>query len=259
MADQMEYLQALKDQMPEQNNPALKAAARTRAIQLQQAVGAAPAAPEAGPTTPAMAQQAGAGLAQQAGTAQVQAANISATQAGQIGQMGLNEQQSQLNTQVSGARQAAGQDVHQATLAQGRDELNQQTNNETQKIAWSIQSSKNQAEFQRKQQAASQAHQRNSQMTALLQSRIQNMIKEENAKGEQKKNQQLLQNLYNLDKFYAWKQRNEQAEAADKMQAWQTGGSIVGGVVGAVAGGPGGAMAGASAGGGIGSAIGSQT
>lgn len=255
MALSLDYLKELKDQVPIADAAQQAALAKTRAIQLQAATAQAPTTQ---PTAPAQAQAIGAQLAQQAGEAQVKGAQQQAARQVQLGQTGLASQQSQLGNQVAQAQEQSANLVHTAATKQAADALRQNTSNEEQKIAWAAKSAQNKIDFDRLAQQASQLHQRNMQMNQVLEQRLDNMIKEENQKGNQFKDQAHLEKLYSIKKFYQDKARADQAAAADKAMMWKTGGTVVGTIVGGVAGGPGGAAAGGSLGGGLGSTVGSQ-
>lgn len=258
MALSTDYLTQLKDQVPVADANQQAALAKTRAIQLQAATAQAPTNPDAPPAGTQQAQAIGGQLAQQAGQAQVQGAKQQAAQNVQLGQTALTGQQSQLNTQVAQAQEQAATRVHDATAAQMADALKQNTSNEEQKIAWAAKSTNDKIEFDKLSQQAAQVHQRNMQMNQVLEQRLDTMIKEENQKGNQFKDQAHLEKLYAIKKFYEDKARRDKANAENKMAAWKMVGTVGGMVVGGVLGGAPGAMAGGAVGGGVATTVGSK-
>lgn len=255
MATRADKLKQLAAALPVANKRVADQQAATQQIQMQSQLGQAPAG-----ASKAAVQAAGGQAAAQQAAADVQRAQASAAQTNQVADMALQQQQQQAQTSLGQQRLSADQNVFNVTSDFAKRKLNAETNNEMTKIAWAVQSVKNEEQFKNMMQTSQQLHERNMKMNNVIYDRILAAIDRENQLVEQGKDQAHRKYLYELKREYEEKARKDAADAANNKAAWQAGGTILGAVAGGVAGSviPGaGTAAGATIGASVGGAAGS--
>lgn len=260
MATRAEQLQQLAGALPVANKQIADQMAAGRAVQMQQAVAAAPMQAGAAPSKAAV-QGASAQQATAAGADATKMAQTAAGQQQQVNALGIQAQGQEFQQKLGQQQSLSSQRIHDQTMAQAKTALQQNTDNELAKIAWMTQNSKDANAFAKLKQQAGQAHERNQQMNKMIYDQILTAIDQENAKGEQKKDQAHKEYLYKLKQFYEQKAAADKAAAANKNSAWAAGGTIIGTVAGAYfsGGNPAAAGAGGAAGGAAGTYMASKT
>lgn len=273
MTPRMKALQNLSNSLPVANSQVAAGQAAARDMQLQQAV------KKAAPTTniPQAAQQTAESSAQAASQQMIQRAQDQVKQQGQVGQMGLAEQQQQSQSNVAGLQGGAKQqemdnlqkfadvsaqakkEMFDDQMKFQKDEQGRTLFNERQLADYAKLNAENDQEYRNYAQNAEQLNKRKLQtMEAAYKVAMQD-LQHKQAIAEQKKDQQAQLEINYIRKSIEEQMAKEKAKAANRTAAFQTGGAIIGGVAGGVFGGPAGAMAGASAGSAVGGIAASQT
>lgn len=273
MSPRQKALQNLSNQLPVANAKVAAGQQAARDMQLQQAVAKAPV----GANTTQAAQQTGAAAATSAGAQMVDAAQNQVKQQGQIGAVGLADQQAQAQSNVAGLRQgarqqeldnvqkfaqvseAAKQEMFDKQMNFTKDEQGRTFFNERQLADFARLTADNDEQFKDYAQNAEQLNKRKLQsMEHAYKITMQDLQQKQNL-AEQKKDQQAQLQINQIRKEIEEKMQRERARAANRAAAWQAGGMIVGAAAGAFVGGPAGAMAGAQLGGAAGGMAASQT
>lgn len=273
MSPRQKALQNLSNQLPVANAKVAAGQQAARDMQLQQAVAKAPV----GANTTQASQQTGAAAATSAGAQMVDAAQNQVKQQGQIGAVGLADQQAQAQSNVAGLRQgarqqeldnvqkfaqvseAAKQEMFDKQMNFTKDEQGRTFFNERQLADFARLTADNDEQFKDYAQNAEQLNKRKLQsMEHAYKITMQDLQQKQNL-AEQKKDQQAQLQINQIRKEIEEKMQRERARAANRAAAWQAGGMIVGAAAGAFVGGPAGAMAGAQLGGAAGGMAASQT
>jgi len=265
-------IDALATKMPIANQQRAKQQKAALDFQVQQAVAATP--------QPAgikqAAQQIGQAAATQQGQAAVAGAQQQVQQAGQVAGMALGQQamqqQQQLNQQgnvlaqkgldnekrLSQLAGAAKQEIFDARKQFAVDQMGNKFLSERQLADYARSAGVSEQQLADYAQHAQQVTAR--QITALefAQAKIDQALKQQQALGQQKADQQLIRELTEAQAALREKINKERADYANKQGMYSTGGMILGAAGGAVIGGAPGAMAGAQIGGGLGSLAASQ-
>lgn len=273
MSPRQKALQNLSNQLPVANQRVAQGQQAARDMQLQQAVQKAPA----GQNITQTAQQTGAAAAQNAGAQMVEQAQNQVKQQGQIGQIGLAEQQQQAQANVAGLQQGAKeaamsnvqkfaqiseqakQEMFDKQMQFQKDEQGRTFFNERQLADYAKLNAANDEQFKDYAQNAEQLNKRKLQTMEQAYKVAMADLNQKQALAEQKKDQQAQLQINAIKKEIEERMQRERARAANRAAAWQAGGTIVGAGVGAFAGGPAGAAAGAQVGGAAGGMVASQT
>lgn len=269
MADtaRLKALQNLSSALPIANSKVAAGQAAARQMQVQNAVRGAPAAAPIAST----AQQTGQAVAEQAGTQAVQAAGQQVQQQQQLGQTGLQEQNTANQSQVASLQQGAKEqqmdnvqklaqldsklkaDIYDRNMTFQKSELGRTSLNENQLADYTRLSARNDEEFKNFQQAATQASQRQLQMMDTAYKKIVEDLDFRYQQAKQAGDQQAMRDVANMKSETKARMDREEARAANSAAAWTAGGAILGGAAGAAVGQ---SAAGASGGAGIGGAAG---
>lgn len=273
-------LQQLQSAMPVANQRVATQQQAARDIQLQQAVGKA--APTA--ATPAVAQQAGAVQAQNAGQQMIQNAQTEVKQAGQVGQLGIQAQQTegarQLGEQKMGAAEQkmsnvqrlanldarAKKEMFDDQMQFQRDENNRALFNSRQLADYAKLNAERGEVYKNYAQSVEQATKRKQQYMQAAFDSLSQRLQQEYKKAELNQDYAAMQQIQQMQNSMNERMAREKAYASNKMaQAGALGtivGAVGGGIIGGIYGGPGGAVVGASAGaavgGGAGTAMGAK-
>ena len=280
MADtpRMQALKKLSAQMPVANQRIAQGLQASRDLQLQQAVGRAPATTAIQPA----ASQLGGAMAAQAGQQQLAMAEQGMQQQGQVAQAGLEEQRRAAEQRLGGQREAgreqelqnahkfaqiseqAKREIFDQRMQFSKDDMGRTFFNERQLADYAALKARNEEAFKNYAQQADQLHQRKMQMLQAAQDKLEEAMKNKYLLERQGMDNQQLLELAQLEKAAKEEQIRAKKRAANKNAAWTAGGQIVGavagGIVGSLAPGAGtavGASVGAQLGGGLGSAVGS--
>jgi hypothetical protein len=258
----MKQLQKLAGGMPVANQQVATGLQEAQATQLQAAIGQAK--PGAGVQ---QAQQIGGQVAAQRGQAQLQAQEATRQQVGQVGQVGLQQQQLQ-NVQQLGRQESAlagrqrsqavrlsqldnklKQDLLDKQLQFNKDERGRVLFSERQLADAAILTARSQQEFEMYKQRAEQVTRRKLQAMEYAAKVMENTLTSgRDAEGRQLDQQSRLQ----IKQEVAAAERAIQDEIRkqqNKSAMWGAAGTILGATAGGLAGGPTGAMAGGQAGG----------
>jgi hypothetical protein len=269
-------LQRLASQLPIANQRIAQGLDQARIIQMQQAVGGAPATvTNARP----LAQAVGAEQAKQAGAIALQTAQNVQQQSQAVGQLGLAEQrraadqalfQKQLGVQQKSrdlANQLAGLDqslknkLLDEELSFSRDEMGRILFNERQLADFRLSTAKGDEELRAYEQQVSQMSERRLKMLQVSQAKIKQTLQQGFTESEQELDQASKQRLAIALNQIKEKIAREKARQANRAAMFQAVGTIGGAVAGAVLtnGSPAGAAVGASVGGALGGVAAANT
>lgn len=252
MADtaRLKALQNLSSSLPIANQKVAAGQSAARQMQVQQAVKQAPV----GANIPQAAQQTGQAVAENVGQQAVQAAGQNLQQQQQVGQVGLQEQQTQ--NRATGASLQQGvqeqqmdnvqklaqldsklkQDIYDRNMTFQKDELGRTALNENQMADYARLSATSDEQFKNYQQQANQASQR---QLALMDTAYKKIIEDLDfryQKAKQAGDQQTMRDVETMRTQTAARMDREKARAANSAAAWAAGGMILGGVTGAAMG-----------------------
>ena len=244
-----------------------------QALQLQQAVKAAP--PAAVGT--ATAQQVGALGAQQAGQQQVQQAQQIQQAEQQVGALSLQEQGATAQKAVTGLTEGARADelsgrarlakvseeaareLYDGRLKFAQDELGRTHFQERQLADYARLNARNEEELKNYAQRADQITKDAMRVKEAAYKKLASALESEQLLREQGMDSSQIKQLYVMKQAWDKKLAKEKREAAVKSSAWAVGGMAVGAVAGGFIGGPAGAAAGATIGSGLGQAVAAET
>lgn len=228
-------LAGLAGQMPVRNKAIADQQRAARMLQLQQAVAGLPTG--AAPT----AQQAagmGAAVAQQAGAEQVARAQQATKQSAQIGQLGLQEQQLAGQQQITAAQQAGQQEsLDQASrlaaldasakkelfdnqLQFRKDQADRTLFTERQLADYKRMTAGQEEDFKNWSQRSRQLHDRNIQVLATVNARLEEALQQQYAVGKQQQNQALIKELAELKRDNDRRLVEAKAKAANTAAMW---------------------------------------
>lgn len=273
MADspKMQALTQLAGQMPVANSRIAQGQQQARALQLQQAVGAAPASTNAVQS----AQQTGAASAAMAGQQAVQTAQNAAQASGQVAQLGAEQQKQESQAQIASAQQGARQqemdqtkrlaaldsrakqEVYDKQINFSKDQAGRTLFNERQLADYAKQKAISDEQYKDYAQAAIQSSERNIQAMETAQKLLEEDLMQKWTIAEQNKDQDAKERIAAARQDMENRINSEKAKAANTRAMWQAGGTIVGAAIGSY-GGPAGASAGASLGGAAGGLAGNE-
>ena len=270
LTPRQQQLSSLAAQMPLQNQQLAKQQQATQAIQMQQALGQAPASSNVRGVAAAFgaqqAQQQGriqAGLAQQTSQQLAQVQSQQNQELSRANTQALQEKSaankrifSSLNNQLSDLSERVKSDVFDRQTQFKTDELGRTYWNERQLADWKISQAKSDEELYNYMQEVEQVHAIKMQMLQAAQAKIQQELKQAYEAGETEKNNEQTRALFEADIALKEKIRKQQARAQQNAMILSSGMSIAGGIAGALIAGPGGYAAGASLGMAVGSAAG---
>lgn len=282
MADQvqsitprMQALQNLSAQLPVANSRVAQGQSAARALQLQQAVGAAPATTAITPAS----QQMGATMATQAGGQAVEQASNSVRAQGQIGQQGIQEQQLQSQSTLGGLQagaraqqmsnvqrlanvsQKAKQELYDDQMRFQRDEQGRTQFNTRQLADYARVQAQSQQQLANYQQQSDQLYKRSIQAMEQAQVIVSEDLRQRAAVASQQGDQTTQREIAQMREDMDSKIAKEKAAAANNSAMWGAGGTIAGAAAGAYFGDgdPSAISGGAAAGGALGGMIGNAT
>lgn len=228
-------LAGLAGQMPVRNKAIADQQRAARMLQLQQAVAGLPTG--AAPT----AQQAagmGAAVAQQAGAEQVARAQQATKQAAQIGQLGMQEQQLAGQQQLTAAQQAGQQEsldqasrlaaldasakkeLFDSQLQFKKDQADRTLFTERQLADYKRMTAGQEEDYKNWAQRSKQLHDRNIQVLATVNARLEEALQQQYSMGKQQQNQALIKELAELKRDNDRRIATARANAANTAAMW---------------------------------------
>lgn len=269
MISRADQLKSLADQFPAAQQKQAAAAGAAQTFQTQSALGSmpsqgvgniVPASQQAGATQVSTAMQSGLQQQQQAVNKNVQVGQLGLEARGQQLQgeaasrgLASNDQYQKYATQLNSLDQQTKNTLLDNQLKFNTNQAGQKQLNERQLMDYAVTKAKSDVDLKQYQQAAEETWAKKLYTIQVAQQRIQTALDQQYQKSKQDQDQALIQQLtqakVQADKNIA----TQQADARNKMAAWQAAGTVVGAVAGSF-GGPAGAAAGAAIGGGLASA-----
>lgn len=274
MADtaRLSALRQLSANLPVANRRIAAGLQASRDLQLQRAVGSAPAAGN----IPVSAAQLGGVQAAQAGQAQLaqteqqvgqqqQVAQLGAQEQQRAGQQGIFEQQQATREQqmdnvqrLASLSEGAKKEIYDSRLQFAKDQMGRAYFNERQLADYARTSARSDQDFQNYAQQSEQLHQKKQSLMQSAYNKLAQTLSNEAELRELGLNQQQVLELQRLQKDAQIAQQKAAAKANNTRSMWAAGGAIVGGVAGAVFGGPAGAAIGMQAGSALGGYAGGE-
>lgn len=266
-------LQQLQSAMPVANQKIATQQQAARDIQLQQAVGKA--APTA--ATPAVAQAAGATQAQNAGQQMIQNAQTEVKQASQVGQLGVQAQQTEGARQVGEQRMGAAEqkmsnvqrlanldaqakkELYDDQMQFERDENNRALFNSRQLADYARLNAERGEAYANYAQEVERVNDRKLQYMQVARDKLFEQLNQEYKLAKQRGDQESAERIEQIKKDVDGRISREKTRAANRTAGAAAGGTILGAVIGGIYGGPAGAKAGGQAGGAAGTLSGTMS